>query len=432
MPWTHTYISPQSERRLCCASREKPQWQAQYIDDGTANNTEYNPQTLEEHWNSEHMKDVRKRMLAGETLSECQVCNDQILNIHTYRKYFTETLFPHLAEDAYATTDETGYTTMKPISYDYRISNLCNFKCRMCGEQLSSKWEAEKRKLGQWDPQHDPWMIPENKQKIETFQQEVVVKELYEAVENGTIEEIYWVGGEPLMWWVHWDIMEKLYKSGQAKDVTVRYNTNLSKIDRSGGKDYDLYHILAHFKNVNICASIDATGAIGEFIRTGLHWDKWLENFKKGLWLNRVYGSDALVLDVTLTTPGMFDMKAMFDLATNLDVKTYMKITFAFDPMVLMSPMAMPRDVLDEILDELIEYCGELETWKTAIFRETFEDMKSRPTFAEQWPDTYKEGFIKGKQRLNLMSINRRENFRMENILTGKALEWWSANENEV
>ena len=31
-PWTHTYISPQSERRMCCASREEHQFQKQYID----------------------------------------------------------------------------------------------------------------------------------------------------------------------------------------------------------------------------------------------------------------------------------------------------------------------------------------------------------------------------------------------------------------
>ena len=41
-----------------------------------------------------------------------------------------------------------------------RVSNPCNFKCRMCGEQLSS-WEAEKRK-------HDPaltetFMVPKIK-----------------------------------------------------------------------------------------------------------------------------------------------------------------------------------------------------------------------------------------------------------------------------
>ena len=31
-PWTHTYASPQGERRLCCASREKPDFQRQYLD----------------------------------------------------------------------------------------------------------------------------------------------------------------------------------------------------------------------------------------------------------------------------------------------------------------------------------------------------------------------------------------------------------------
>ena len=31
-PWTHTYISPQSERRMCCASREEHMMQRQYID----------------------------------------------------------------------------------------------------------------------------------------------------------------------------------------------------------------------------------------------------------------------------------------------------------------------------------------------------------------------------------------------------------------
>ena len=31
-PWTHTYLSPQTERRMCCASREPAQSFEQYID----------------------------------------------------------------------------------------------------------------------------------------------------------------------------------------------------------------------------------------------------------------------------------------------------------------------------------------------------------------------------------------------------------------
>ena len=44
-PWTHTYLSPQTERRLCCASREPAQNFKQYIDTAEGTN-EYNPQTL--------------------------------------------------------------------------------------------------------------------------------------------------------------------------------------------------------------------------------------------------------------------------------------------------------------------------------------------------------------------------------------------------
>ena len=106
------------------------------------------------------MKDIRKRMLNGEKLSQCDVCTDQILNLHTYRKYFNETLFPHKVDDLVANKKEDGHYDPMPISYDYRISNLCNFKCRMCGEQLSSSWETEKKKYDLIDVKQEPWLEP--------------------------------------------------------------------------------------------------------------------------------------------------------------------------------------------------------------------------------------------------------------------------------
>ena len=87
------------------------------------------------------MKDIRKRMLAGKEIPQCAVCNGKLLNISIYRDYFTKTLFPHKVDEAFEKTDDSGRTEMPPISFDYRIKNLCNFKCRMCGDQLSSSWE---------------------------------------------------------------------------------------------------------------------------------------------------------------------------------------------------------------------------------------------------------------------------------------------------
>ena len=143
-PWTHTYLSPQTERRMCCASREPAQSFKQYIDTGNSSKT-YNPLTLEEHWNSEHMRSVRKRMLQGKKLPECEVCNDKLLNTDVYKSYWNH-LFAHLIDKAFTDTKEDGTTTMPVISYDYRFNNLCNFKCRMCGSMLSSSWESEQRK----------------------------------------------------------------------------------------------------------------------------------------------------------------------------------------------------------------------------------------------------------------------------------------------
>ena len=96
-PWTHTYLSPQTERRLCCASREPAQNFRQYIDTSDGTN-EYMPQTLEEWWNGEHIRRVRRQMLAGELPPECEVCDKKLLNTDVYRDYFWH-LFKHKYDD---------------------------------------------------------------------------------------------------------------------------------------------------------------------------------------------------------------------------------------------------------------------------------------------------------------------------------------------
>ena len=151
-PWTHTYLSPQTERRLCCASREPAQNFKQYIDTSEGTN-EYIPISLNEYWNSESIKRVRRQMLNNKVPPECVVCDKKLLNQDVYRDYFNH-LFQHKWQEVIDTTDEFGNTTMQPVSWDYRFSNLCNFKCRMCGPMLSSSWETEARKNGNIEP----WM----------------------------------------------------------------------------------------------------------------------------------------------------------------------------------------------------------------------------------------------------------------------------------
>jgi len=417
-PWTHTYLSPQTERRMCCASREPAQNFEQYIDTA-AGTGEYRPLTLEEHWNSEHMKSVRRRMLAGEELPECAVCNNRLLNTDVYRSYFDH-LFGSKYNEVVTTTDSTGYTTMRPISWDYRFSNLCNFKCRMCGDMLSSAWESEQRQhnMINWQNPKNNWMRPEVKEQISQFQDTQIEQEFAQAVEEHRVEEVYWVGGEPLMYEQHWRYMKRIIELGDGPRVYARYNTNLSRCNYRG---IDLFSdILDHVRDYQICASLDGTGRIGEYIRTGLDYNQWLENFRRAV-AHRRYGRQVRI-DFTLTLPGLFEIPNIMQLAQEYNTEVLAKVVFSFTPDIILSPLALPRKILDRKIEELIP-------GTTGAVRDVLNQLGTRPTFAEQWNQggAAAAALVRGKQRILQLEQIRGDTYTLRDILKQdpEILEWY-------
>ena len=415
-PWTHTYLSPQTERRMCCASREPAQNFEQYIDTA-AGTGKYIPITLEQHWNSDHMRSVRRRMMAGETLPECEVCNDRLLNTAVYRTYFDH-LFQHKLPEVYNSTSEDGFTTMVPVSWDYRFSNLCNFKCRTCGDMLSSAWETEEKQNNMVDyanPKNN-WMRNDIRTSIAQFQENQVEAEFARAVESHSVEEVYWVGGEPLMYEQHWRYMKRIIELGDGDKLYARYNTNLSRIDYRGTNLYQ--DILCKIRDWQICASLDGTGVVGEYIRTGLSYPDFLVNFRQGL--KYATNSRQMRLDFTLTLPGMMEVDAMNRLAAELGVEMLAKVVFSFGPDIVMSPLALPRHILDPWVDELAGRSA-------GAMRDVLLQLKTRPTFEEQWPDQYQAGLSRGKARVLKLEQIRTQQITMTDILGQRpgVAEWW-------
>jgi len=416
-PWVHTYLSPQTERRMCCASREPAQNFQQYIDT-QAGTGRYIPITLEEHWNSDHMRSVRRRMMAGETLPECEVCNDRLLNTDVYRSYFNQ-MFGHLHQSAMEQTNADGYTTMQPVSWDYRFSNLCNFKCRMCGDMLSSAWESEQRKHDtiDWKDSKNNWMMPGIRDQIKNFQDTVVEQEFAQAVEQHRVQEVYWVGGEPLMYEQHWRYMQRIIELGDGGNVYARYNTNLSRVDYRG---CDLYRdILVNLRDWQICASLDGTGEIGEYIRTGLDYTSWVHNFKRGVSAQK--HRRQMRIDFTLTLPGMFEVLNIQQLGNDLGVDILAKVVFSFSPDIVMSPLALPRSLLDPWVDELAAGIS-------GPLKDILVQLKTRPTFQEQYgEEKYLQGLVQGKQRIAHLESIRDSSTSMDRILSQRkdVHKWW-------
>lgn len=289
---------------------------------------------------------------------------------------------------------------------------------------LSSAWEVEQRvhNMIDWNNPKNTWLQPEIRRQISEFQNSQVEQEFADAVEQHRIEEIYWVGGEPLMYEQHWRYMRRIIEMGDGPRVYARYNSNLSRI--TDGHTHLFRDILSNLRDWQMCASLDGTGDIGEYIRTGLRYQEWLNNFREGL----QYASNPrnMRIDFTLTLPGMFEVERIQQLAEELGVEVLAKVVFAFTPDIVMSPLCLPRHLLDPWVEEIIEKLP------NGALRDVMKNLLTRPTFEQQWPEQYQAGLIKGQARVRRLESIRTSRVTMDQILGARpeVLEWWNKIEN--
>ena len=59
--------------------------------------------------------------------------------------------------------------------------------------------------------------------------------------------------------------------------------------------------------------------------------------------------------------------------------------------------------------------------------RDVLTQLKTRPTFEEQWPDTHKSALIRGNQRILKLEQIRTQGITMTDILAQRSdvLKWW-------
>jgi hypothetical protein len=216
----------------------------------------------------------------------------------------------------------------------------------------------------------------------------------------------------------HWRYMQRIIELGDGPRVYARYNTNLSRIQYRGIDLFD--DILAHVRDWQVCASLDGTGRVGEYIRTGLNYAEWLDNFKHGLGYAR--NRRQMRIDFTLTLPGLFEVGNIQRLALELGVDVLAKVIFSFSPDIVLSPLALPRRILERKLAEIIP-------GTTGALRDLLNQLGTRPTFSEQWTHggAAAAGLIKGKRRIQQLERIRQDTLTLSDILAEDAeiKEWY-------
>ena len=202
-------------------------------------------------------------MIKGKEPSACTRCFEQERAGQFSMRHDVNRRFAH-HQDLIATTAQDGTVDEMRFPYwDFRFSNICNFRCRSCGPQLSTGWYDDHKRLsgGVLPPG-----CPDPDRPITLWEQ---LEPLFD-----TVEEIYFAGGEPLIMEEHYRILNRLIDMGRT-DVKLRYNTNFSRMRY---KSLDAVYAWQKFEHVKIDASLDGMNSQGEYIRKGQQWSQVLEN----------------------------------------------------------------------------------------------------------------------------------------------------------
>jgi radical SAM protein with 4Fe4S-binding SPASM domain len=252
VPWMHLNFEPDSMVVPCCLTSHY----RYYVGN-------LNTQSIDQIWNSDNMKTLRKEMLAGIEPKICDTCfNKERVTGTSGRINHNETFSKVIDIIPEITQPDGTCTTMELKYWDFRFSNLCNFKCRSCGPRYSSAWVPDAKKIG-WEDQEKVWNI-----------ENVADKTNYDFLKDqiNVVEKIYFAGGEPLLMDEHWYILDLLVEAKRF-DVTIHYNTNASTLT------YGKKNILDYWKQwqpgkIEVWPSIDEIGSRAELIRSGTVWPK--------------------------------------------------------------------------------------------------------------------------------------------------------------
>jgi hypothetical protein len=123
--------------RLCCMAKEPKELvnQEKLGIDGT--------------WNHNYIKDVRRRMAAGEKLPECLECHHLERNGIMSSRQWENTVWADVIDDVVAKASANDWEIDQPLQFDFRLGNLCNLQCQMCNKEASHLVSVERATMVQ-------------------------------------------------------------------------------------------------------------------------------------------------------------------------------------------------------------------------------------------------------------------------------------------
>ena len=151
-------------------------------------------------------------------------------------------------------------------------------------------------------------------------------------------------------------------------------------------------------------------------MRDGLDYEQWLRNFKEGLSVST--NPRQMRLDFTITLLGLLELKNMFDLSQELNTEILTKVMFTFSNDEILSPLSLPKPLLDDIIDDALEYMKPKATRKQRPLIDVLTNLKKRETFTPTRSGKLRQMYIDKIRKQDITQLLEKDK---------RMLDWWNS-----
>lgn len=336
-----------------------------------------NPSALH---NSEYKKKQRKAMLEGERPKECSYCWALEDVGHFSDRHFRSAEFEDIKPSIKEVSNLPWDANVAPRYLELNFGSECQLKCAYCAPSISSSWENEFNKFGDY-----PLLQNRNKRQYHANNKGRTVW-IYKEKDNPYIEAFWkWfpdiysnlqtlrvTGGEPLLSSNVFKMLDYV-ETNPNPDMEFSVNTNMCVPERNLNKFIEKSKVLINekkIKRLQAFTSIDTWGPQATYIR-GMDLDLWEKNVDR--FMTSVPNS-YLGLMITVNFLSIHNFKDLLVkiLEWRKKYNTKFDNRFTFDTPYLLEPEHLSIQLLDdshiekmyECLDFMKQNCKNYDTTK--------------------------------------------------------------------
>jgi len=299
LPWTHLEIDVNGGASPCCLYK------------GSIPDVKVYETDLKTIQKNEYMEKLRQKFKNGERPLSCESCWQEEDAGKTSKRMNSIYKMRNSLKDWTPNSEPT----LKFI--DFKLGNVCNLKCRICGSWSSSKWAQEELDYGE-----NPVARKNLKEGGWPKKHPKFFDDIQECLADA--EYFEFTGGEPFMIQDHFKILMYCVEKGYAKNIDIHYNTNGTHLPSR-----EIFDLWRHFKRVEIAFSIDDVGEQFQYQRHPANWKEVNHNLNQF----KIYQTANMEFQIC-TTISIFNVFSLAKIALwvkQFDPK-YFYVNTLFDP----------------------------------------------------------------------------------------------------